>query len=263
MDVTDVLRDRVQEPAGLQRMITVSLLAHAAMAAVLTLGSGVLLGRRAAEPTTLMTISLGGTGEGPVNGGMTAAAARPVQTVVPPEELTRYDKAAPPAATRPEMVLPTTKTPPKPSKATPTPVKEAPDGARGRTPSKGVEKSAGEALTYTGARGQGFGLATGGGPGDGSRLDVADFCCPGYIATMVDRIRSVWQLNQGARGSVLVKFSIQRDGRLTDVAVESSSGNPLLDNAAQRAVLQTRALNPLPAQFSNPVLTVHLNFMYQ
>ena len=35
MDVTDVLRDRMQTPAGLQRMISVSIAAHVVLAAAL------------------------------------------------------------------------------------------------------------------------------------------------------------------------------------------------------------------------------------
>lgn len=261
MDVTDVLRDRVAPPAGLQRMISLSLLVHAIAGAAFVLAPGGLLGKRTVEPRTIMTISLGGS-EGPLNGGMTAAAGRATQTVVPKEELKKPDAYAPPAATKPEMVIstktrPVSKTPPA---AAP---KEAPDQAKGRTPTKGTEASKGNALTYTGAKGEGFGLSSGGGRGSGSTLDVADFCCPDYIATMVDRIRSAWNPNQGTSGVVKVKFTIQRDGRLTDVAVEERSGSSVLDNAALRAVLLTRALNPLPAQFTNPTLGVHLQFEYQ
>jgi TonB family protein len=142
-------------------------------------------------------------------------------------------------------------------------VTQAPEGAKGRTPTHGAQVTPGNAVTYTGARGQGFGLSTGGGPGIGSRLDVADFCCPEYIATMVDRIRSAWQQNQGSPGIVIVKFIIQRNGRITDAVVENSSGYPTLDLAALRAVLSTRTLNPLPGPFPNPTLPVHLSFEYQ
>ena len=41
----------------------------------------------------------------------------------------------------------------------------------------------GTAVAETGAQGQGFGLSSGGG-GDGGYLDVANFCCPEYLATM-------------------------------------------------------------------------------
>ncbi len=142
-------------------------------------------------------------------------------------------------------------------------IKEAPDQARGRTPTKGAQVAPGTTVADTGIRGQGFGLSTGGGPGTGSTLDVQDFCCPGYIALMVERIRSAWQRDQGTTGQALVKFTIQRDGSITNAAVERGSGTFTLDAAAQRAILLTRTLPPLPGEFPNPTLTVHLSFEYQ
>src|SRR6185436_8264623 len=139
----------------------------------------------------------------------------------------------------------------------------APDEARGRTPTKGAQVVAGTAIAETGARGQGFGLSTGGGPGSGSTLDVADFCCPDYIVTMLERIRASWQQQQGSSGVVVVHFLIQRDGRLTNYEVVQSSGSSVLDLAALRAVAQTRQIPPLPAQFPNPTLGLRLYFEYK
>lgn len=262
MDVTDVLRDRMAAPSGLQRMVTASLLAHAAFAAVLILAPGDLFGRRSDEPHTVMTISISGAGEGPRNGGFTPAAAQPVQVQRPPEEAPKREPVRPPAAKTPEMALPTAK--PNARAKTPAPVvREAPAEARGRTPTTGAQTSKGNAVAYTGARGEGFGLSTGGGAGTGSSLEVTDFCCPDYIVTMIERIRSVWQQNQGATGQVLIRFVIQRDGRITDYTVLQSSGTTILDTAALRAVATTRTLNPLPAQFPNATLPVRLNFEYR
>jgi TonB family protein len=64
-------------------------------------------------------------------------------------------------------------------------------------------------------------------------------------------------------GAAVVKMTIQRDGRLTDVAVEQSSGYTALDLNAQRAIQITRQLPPLPAEYPNQTLTVHLTFKYQ
>jgi TonB family protein len=111
-------------------------------------------------------------------------------------------------------------------------------------------------------RGQGFGLSTGGGSGSGSRLDVADFCCPDYLMTMVERIRGHWDTRAEVPGEVIVVFTIQRDGSITNVTVERSSGFIALDLNAQRALVNARQLPPLPAAFTNPTLTVHLNFQY-
>src|SRR5262245_9292745 len=261
MDVSDILRDRMHEPAGLQRMVAVSIAAHVLFAAALLLTPARFLGREAEAPRTIMTISLAGGGTAD-SGGMTPMGGRAVQVQTSPEEATKPQPVRPPAAKAPEMVLPrrdvkvNTKNSPAPK------VTQAPDDARGRTPSRGAQTAKGSTSAETLVRGQGFGLSSGGGPGGGSRLDVGDFCCPEYIQTMVQRIRSIWQMRQGVDGEVNIKFTIQRDGRITDTSVEKSSGNIALDLAARRAVAVTQ-LPPLPDAFPNSTLGVHLNFQYQ
>jgi TonB family protein len=260
MDVTDILRDRMQEPPGFQRMVTLSIAAHVVLAAVIIFAPRGLMGHRESV-REVMTISLSGGGEGPRTGGFTNIGGRPVQAVTPPDEPPKREAVRPPAAKPPDMTLPTKAATKTAAKAPD--IKQAPDQARGRTPTKGAQISPGSSIAETGARGQGFGLSTGGGPGSGSTLDVADFCCPEYVATMVERIRSVWVWRQGETGVAVVKFMIQRDGRLTNYEVVKSSGSPVLDLAALRAVAQTRQLPPLPAQFPNPTLGVSLYFEYK
>jgi TonB family protein len=80
---------------------------------------------------------------------------------------------------------------------------------------------------------------------------------------MVNRIHKNWSPQQQATGIVFVKYTIQRSGQLTDIQVETSSGNPTLDLASQRALVNTRTLAPLPAAFTEPSLTVHLEFRYE
>ena len=156
---------------------------------------------------------------------MTAIGGRPVQAAMPPEEAAQA-RGGPraPAAKTPEMTVPLPNA--KPVKATPAPtVKQAPDEARGRTPTKGAQPASGSAIADTGVRGQGFGLSTGGGAGTGSSLDVAgDFCCPEYLATMIARIRAAWNQNQGARGTSVIRFTIQRDGSIADATIVKPSG---------------------------------------
>jgi TonB family protein len=60
-----------------------------------------------------------------------------------------------------------------------------------------------------------------------------------------------------------VKFTIRRDGVLETIELERSTGYPIADLAAQRAVILTKQLPPLPAAFPNPTLTVHLHFDYR
>ena len=264
MDVTDVLRDRMQTPAGLQRMITASIAAHVLVAAAIIFAPGGVLTHRAEEQRPVMTISLSGS-QGPENGGMTALGGRAVQAVVPPEDVAKREAIHPPAAKAPEMTepLPNAKAL-KPSKPPAPAIKEAPAQARGRTPTKGAPPAFGSAISDTGVRGQGFGLSTGGGAGAGSSLEITgDFCCPEYLATMITRIRSAWNQNQGAKGTSLIRFTINRDGSISDATVFKGSGTATLDMAALRAVLVTRTLPPLPGAFTNPTLTMRLSFEYQ
>jgi TonB family protein len=262
MDVTDVLRDRMQEPAGFQRMVTASIAIHLAALALVMFAPQGLFHRGSEAPAQVMTISLGGGGEGPRTGGMTQMGGRPVQVQTPPEETPKREAVRPPAAKTPEMVMPT-KAEAKPSKSAATVVKQAPDEARGRTPTKGAQVAAGTAIAETSVRGQGFGLSSGGGPGSGSTLDVADFCCPDYIVTMLERVRASWQQQQSSSGIAVVHFLIQRDGRLTNYEVVQSSGSSILDLAALRAVAQTRQIPPLPGQYPNPTLGLRLAFEYK
>jgi TonB family protein len=262
MDVSDILRDRMQEPSGLSRMVSASLLLHGLLAVALLLAPRGFLMRAGDAPRAVMTISLGGGGGGPQNGGMTSIGARAVQQEAPPEPQQKREPVRPPASKTPEMTVPKANAKPVKAAAAPT-VKQAPDDARGRTPTKGPETRSGNAVAETGARGQGFGLSTSGGAGSGSSLDVADFCCPDYLVVMIERIRSSWVQQAEVAGAVVVKFTIERDGRITMPSVERSSGYSTLDLNAQRAVVVTRGLPPLPSQFPNPTLTVHLNFQYQ
>lgn len=260
MEVSDVLHERMQEPAGLNRMLSASIAVHTLLAAAVVFAPGGLLHRNK-NPATIMTISLGGGGTGPENGGMTTMGGRPVQAVKPPDEPPKREAVTRPAAKAPEMTMPAPNA--KPAKASPSTAKQSIDEARGRTPIKGDKVTPGSTPADTGVRGQGFGLTTGGGVGSGSSIDVKDFCCPEYITTMVTMIRRAWNPNQGVAGETLIKFTIFRDGSMRNAEIERSSGNPILDNAALRAVLQTRSLPPLPDGFPGATLPVHLNFQYQ
>ena len=249
----------MQEPAGLSGMATVSLVVHAGIVVFLFFGPAHLLSRASEPPRTVMTISLGAGTGGPQSGGMTPMGNRPVQTTAPAPV---REAVRPPAVKPPEMTVPRPGA--RPARTTPAPrVAQAPDEARGQKPTRGTEIRTGSAVAETGTRGQGFGLSTGGSSGSGSTLDVADFCCPDYLMLMTDRIRGNWNQQSEASGRVVVRFVIQRDGSLTDVIVERTSGFSALDIGAQRAVAVTRQLPPLPAAFPNPTLTVHLNFEYQ
>ncbi len=84
-----------------------------------------------------------------------------------------------------------------------------------------------------------------------------------YLQQMLERISENWQDPYQGRTKTLtamVFFVIQRDGRLTDVKLERSSGDVLFDEACTRAVIVTGKLPPLPEEFTAPQLKIHLEF---
>jgi TonB family protein len=254
--VSDILVERAHQGDGLARALPLSIAAHAAVLVVLA-----LMPRDWHQPvstTTPMMISLGGT-PGPRAGGMTAISGRAVQQVAPPGA--KPLPPAPPAPKAPEMVLPQQK---PAARATPPPKVTKPvDEARARRPAFGTEIQEGAARVDTGAKGNNFGLTTGGGSGTGGYLDVGNFCCPEYLQTMLQLIQANWNGKQAVSGQSQVKFTIQRDGTLAQVELEKPSGYFALDREAQRSVLVTKRLPPLPRQFTEDHLTVHLIFQYQ
>ncbi len=254
--VTSVLvqRARGEEPLG--SILGYSALAHVALAILLVVVPAGWLGVRfGEEPEVVMQISLGGA-VGPRDGGLVTLGGRPVQEVRPVEAKKAIEPVRPPAARAPEMVEPTKVAPKKTA-----PAKVEAKDPRSRTPTKGEQVQKGSAVAQTEGKGQGFGLTSGGG-GTGGYLDIANFCCPEYLATMSEMINRNWNSKQQTDGTTLMKFVIERDGRLTNIQVERASGTPALDYFSQRALALTRQLPPLPAAYTQDRLTVHLVFEY-
>jgi TonB C terminal len=250
--VTDIIVSRAQITERMDAMIPWSIAAHIALFAFMIFMPASWRGAMDEGPRTVMTISLGGAA-GPRNGGLTTMGGRTVQAP-PPEPAKKVE--APPAAKTPEMALPT-----KNARQVKPQRQEAPKEATARTPSTGQPQE-GSTRVDTGARGQGFGLTSGGGGGTGVTVDTANFCCPEYLSQMVTLIQRNWQSNQGVPGKLLMKFTISRAGTIENVQVEQSSGFLAHELAAQRALLLTR-LPELPVQYPNPTLGIHMIFEYQ
>ncbi|RPI49341.1 MAG: TonB family protein [Acidobacteria bacterium] len=255
--VSDILQSRKHEPGGLKKTAVVSFAAHAAALAVLAFLPGVLP-QAAEKPRVVMSISLGGA-PGPNTGGMQMIGGRNIEAAKPAETPSVAPRIIPPSVTPPKMALPDPRqkprTPPKSSVTSNDP--------RGTERGRGFETQLGTARVETGAKGQGFGLSSGGGGGTGGYLDVQNFCCPEYIADMINRVRRNWNQNQQATGVVLMKFTILRNGQITGIEVEKPSGYAPLDIESQRALVNTSMLAPLPAAFPESQLPVHLSFEYE
>jgi protein TonB len=258
--VTSVLLERARHDGGLPRMVSASLVGHVALIALLVAASAIGGRSRADDLREVMTISLGGA-PGPNAGGMTmmGGPARPRVEAPPAEPKKPSPVVPPPAAAKPAMTLPTTT---KPVKAPPKPARAGAEATAAEAAPAAPGAPGGEAFNPN--RGMGFGgLSTGGGMGAGSYLDVKNFCCPDYLVTMLQLIQSRWDARQQVSGEAVVVFRIQRDGRLTDIELERSSGFPALDLTSQRALFLTQRVPPLPSAFPDDHLTVHLRFEYR
>jgi outer membrane biosynthesis protein TonB len=253
-DVTDIIVSRRRATRGLSRAVTWSVAVH--VAAVVF---AVLVPRdwlvKAKPPVKTIVISLGGS-VGPQTSGMTAAGARPIEQVAPQP---KRPEPIRPAAAKPDVMT----IPEKPTKQQPPPKSETPRPPAPVTQplTTGRQITPGNSRAETGAKGEGTGLTLGGG-GTGGPLELANFCCPAYLADMVAAIKAHgWKEQQPVRGKVIMKFTIQRDGRVVDVTVEE--GTEYLLNRASTVPLLGLQLKPLPAEFTEPSLTIHLSFIYQ
>ena len=252
--VSEVLIARAPKDDGITSMLGASAIAHVAMVMAFVFLPAWWFGAVNKPPETIMQISLGGP-IGPNDGGMSTLGARTIQQQVPVEAKKTIEPVRPPAAKAPEMVLPT-KASPKKTEAN----KVDANDPRSNRPTKGPEIQKGPSVADLKAKGMGFGLSSGAG-GEGGRLEVGDFCCPEYLATMSSLIRRNWNSQVGAVGRTHLRFVIQKDGRIVDITVEQSSGVETMDSYARRALILTK-LPPLPAGYPEQALAVHLYFDY-
>ena len=251
--VSSTIVARSREPEGLRAMMIASSIAHVAGVAALVIVPWIL-GTRNTQAETVMEVSLAGA-PGVASGGMTSLADRAVQKAEPKPELPKPEPPRPPAPKPQEMVENIAKTTPK------APVKQAQPTTRQAPPTTGEQVRPGQGRVDTGTQSTEGGLSTGGG-GTGGQSTNVNFCDPAYLSQMVSIIYRNWNRQQAVTGSPIIRFIVQRDGTLTEITVRQPSGYFALDNAAQRAVVLTKAIPPLPPCYPHPDYTMNLTFEY-
>ncbi len=231
----------------LSRSLVVSALLHASV----IVGVVLFQGRPSPERPPVYKVNLVGAPVGPKNIG-----------VVDPRPATTPSAAAkaPSGVERPpeEKVAPTvTKAPPKPApKATPTPT---------RTTQAGADDGAAKPKTSDAPR---AGSTAGGKGADVAtvRTDGIDFPSPGYLNNIVRQVELRFRPDTRFENRVLraeVSFLIHRDGSVSDIRVEQSSGEYRFDLDARSAVESAgsaKAFGPLPPEWTDDVLRVYFNF---
>jgi TonB family protein len=172
------------------------------------------------------------------------------KTVAPPEE-----EVKPPPKVEPD---PEEEMPPPPDK--PKPVKKKPPKKKARevpttqiektvTPEETTPEPAAESAPETGEM----------------AFDTADFPFAHYISRMRRKIAAHWRVPAGSQGELLcvIYFRVTRDGTVMDAAIEQSSGLFMFDQAAQRAVVQSSPMPPLPQEYRDDYLGVHFSFTFR
>jgi TonB family protein len=250
-----------------QRALLASLVLHAGLITLIVASPKF---PRAAPrgPIRYVNLALGGPGG---SGGPGAAASRLGATAVPAKRETLRDLTTPlKAATPPKSDLrypvpnpKKEKTPPKDKKAaispTPPPSKAAP-----------AEEAEPNANGGSGLRIGGIGDGAGGGGGVfgseyGDQIGLSTFPYTYYLQILTDKVSAAWftsLVDPGVRGTytVTVYFKIYRDGRISDLKVEEASQIRSLDLSALRAITSAAPFPPLPEDYDQDYLGIHLIF---
>jgi len=177
----------------------------------------------------------------------------------PPEP----DKKAEPI---PETTAPVKPPPPKPKAAPPSPKPAPPTPKPAPTPEPPPNAvpygqggrpalSYGQFSTGAGEAGIGFGDAAFGDRYGTYVNAITRAISNNWLKSMVDS-----RVQRAPR--VYLTFEIARDGRISSVEVQQSSGVPTLDRSAMRAVLASDPLPPLPSDYRGSDIKVRFYFEY-
>ena len=89
-------------------------------------------------------------------------------------------------------------------------------------------------------------------------VNVSDFPFAYYLAAVQRKITEHWEGRALQGRQPVAVFSIARDGRISGLAIEKTSGNHYYDQAALRAISEAVPFPPLPAEFPDSALRIHL-----
>jgi TonB family protein len=113
--------------------------------------------------------------------------------------------------------------------------------------------------------GGGSGEGSGFGNGYSSQIGLSDFPYTYYLQIITDRVSSNWftsLVDPGVQGQfqTVVYFRIYRNGQISEVKIQESSGLRSLDLSAIRSVQRSAPLPPLPSDYNKDYLGIFLIF---
>jgi len=157
---------------------------------------------------------------------------------------------------------------PKPPQKTVAPAPKAPSGPLMKTPSTARNAQASMMQSLASASmPSSFGTATSeanpeSGKGKNPGVNVqADIDWGPYMAYLQRSIKRTWNppRSNSSKRTVL-SFFITRDGRVQDIAVAQTSGDPETDHAAMSAIQAAAPFRPLPPEFTADRLPINFDF---
>jgi protein TonB len=94
---------------------------------------------------------------------------------------------------------------------------------------------------------------------------MGDFPYTYYLNIITEKVSANWfttPVDPGVSGNfqTVVYFKIQKEGQIVELKVEQSSGITALDLAAMRAIRAAAPFPPLPRDYQQPFLVIHLMF---
>jgi colicin import membrane protein len=93
-------------------------------------------------------------------------------------------------------------------------------------------------------------------------LNVSDFPFAWYLSRVQAKVTEKWVGKALPGQQPVAVFDISREGQVSRIAIEKSSGNSYYDQAALRAITEANPFPPLPAEFPGQTLRVHLGFNF-
>ncbi len=84
-----------------------------------------------------------------------------------------------------------------------------------------------------------------------------------YLALVQARIRKFWEppdIGALEKPRVVVRFRLERNGQISSIVIEESSGNDYYDMSAQRAIRNAMPLPPFPQDLTDSSFDAHFTF---
>ncbi len=95
-------------------------------------------------------------------------------------------------------------------------------------------------------------------------VDAPRFPFSYYLAAIERKVSQNWFSSSSGKGegfSCVVYFKMNRNGSVSGVKIEESSGNTYFDRSALRAIRSSEPFPPLPRAFTDPWLGIHFTFI--